>query len=222
MESLFTQLQSLPAWVPLVVSAVALLLALVCWIGAARTAGRVRRDSMSSAAAIERLAQHVDSFEPSVASKIREALGPVLERVSEGEREIGALKAQSGSLEVVIAEVRKDLERAAQKFEHFEEYFRSVFEKELRFAFRSFDETLGSVLKEMKGELLRGVNRIEQIQSVVGSRNRAEEQLTTSEAEVRRLLKGGATEPKSDKPESSPGGAPTPGDAPSQAGGTPA
>jgi chromosome segregation ATPase len=184
--------QSLPPWLPLAIFGLAILLALVGLLGAARSAARARAESKAMAATVERLTRQVESFEQTVASQIEEATAPITRRAEEGEREIAGLKAQMGALEAGIAEAQKGTERALQKFERFEEYFRSVFEKELSFAFRSFDETLGSVLKEMKGELLRGVNRIDQIQGVVSSRGRAEDRLLSSEAEARRLLKSSA------------------------------
>jgi uncharacterized coiled-coil protein SlyX len=197
----------LPPWLPLAISGVAALLAILCLIYTARAAVSVRTESRAASDTVERLGQHVDSFEQRVAAKIQQAIAPLGERIAQGEQEMDGLKAEMGSLQNSIAEVHKGLERAVQRFEHFEEYFRAVFEKELRFAFRAFDETMGGVMKEMKGELLRGIARIDQIQNVVSSRSRAEAQLISSEEEARRLLKPSAepapapkVEPAEDRP----------------------
>ena len=207
----------LPAWLPLAVSGVAVVLTLICLIYVVRAAVTIRREAQSASATVERLTNHVDSFEQTVAARIQQATAPIEERIAQGEREMDGFKAELGSLQSAIAEVQKGLERAVQRFEHFEEYFRSVFEKELRFAFHAFDETMGGVLKEMKGELLRGISRIDQIQGVVNSRGRAEAQLVSSEEEARRLLKSSAEPAPAPKAEAVGGpDAPAAADAPSE------
>lgn len=193
---------ALPPWLTLALSGGAAVLALICLLIVVRTVMRVRAEARTVSATVERLTSHMDSFESTIAARIQQATAPIEERVTQGEREAAGLKAELGSLSGTIAEVQKALDRAVQRFEHFEEYFRSVFEKELRFAFRAFDETMSAVLKEMKGELMRGIARIDQIQSVVNSRTRAEAQLTSSEEQAARLLKAGA-EPAS-KPDEAP------------------
>ena len=191
-------------WLPLAISCVAGGIALLCLVYTVRAAARVRAESKAAAETVERLKNYVESFDQNVSAKIQQTITPVQDRIEQGEREMAGFKAEMGSIENNLAEVHKGLERAVQRFEHFEEYFRSVFEKELRFAFRAFDETMGGVLKEMKGELLRGINRIDQIQSVVNSRSRAQAQLVSSEEEARRLLKS-SSEPTA-APKAEPGG----------------
>ncbi len=182
---------SLPPWLTSLLAACALLISLLCLIVVWRVSARVRGESRSAADLARRATDYVQSFDQTLASKVHEAVAPLETRLVEAQREADGVKAEVGSLAGTIAEAQKGLDRVIQRFEQFEEYFRSVFEKELRFAFRSFDETMGGVLKEMKGELLRGISRIDQIQSVVNSRSHAETQLVASEQQTARLLKSG-------------------------------
>ncbi len=69
-----------------------------------------------------------------------------------------------------------------------EEYLKQFFEVELKSVFDSFDKTVASVLGEMKTELLRGVDRIEEIQAVVDSRSFAQDRILDGEGSVYRLL----------------------------------
>jgi len=69
-----------------------------------------------------------------------------------------------------------------------EEYLKQFFEVELKSVFDSFDKTVASILDEMKAELLRGVERIEEIKAVVDSRSLAQDRILDGEGSVYRLL----------------------------------
>ena len=69
-----------------------------------------------------------------------------------------------------------------------EEYLKEFFEVELKSVFDSFDRTVASILDEMKSELLRGVDRIEDIQAVVDSKSLAKDRILDGEGSVYRLI----------------------------------
>jgi len=101
-------------------------------------------------------------------------------------------------LEADIREQAAHAERVAvgarERLIQLEKYLKDFFEVELKAVFDSFDKTIASVLEEMKAELLRGVDRIEEIQAVVESRTFAQERILDGEGSVYRLIAGGTGE----------------------------
>jgi len=69
-----------------------------------------------------------------------------------------------------------------------EQYLKEFFEVELKTVFDSFDKTVSSILEEMKSELLRGIERIEDIQAFVDSKSLAQDRILDGEGSVYRLL----------------------------------
>ena len=69
-----------------------------------------------------------------------------------------------------------------------EQYLKEFFEVELKSVFDSFDKTVSSILEEMKAELLRGIDRIEDIQAFVDSKSFAQDRILDGEGSVYRLL----------------------------------
>ena len=69
-----------------------------------------------------------------------------------------------------------------------EQYLKEFFEVELKSVFDSFDKTVSSILEEMKSELLRGIERIEDIQAFVDSKSMAQDRILDGEGSVYRLL----------------------------------
>lgn len=69
-----------------------------------------------------------------------------------------------------------------------EQYLKEFFEVELKAVFNSFDKTVASILEEMKAELLRGVERIEDIQAVVDSKSYAQDRILDGEGSVYRMI----------------------------------
>ncbi|MGD0999221.1 MAG: hypothetical protein ABSA67_00865 [Candidatus Brocadiia bacterium] len=74
-----------------------------------------------------------------------------------------------------------------------EEYLKEFFEVELKSVFDSFDKTVSSILEEMKSELLRGIERIEDIQAFVDSKSMAQDRILDGEGSVYRMLNDTAT-----------------------------
>jgi hypothetical protein len=69
-----------------------------------------------------------------------------------------------------------------------ESYLKEFFEVELKSVFDSFDKTVSSILEEMKSELLRGIERIEDIQAFVDSKSFAQDRILDGEGSVYKLL----------------------------------
>ena len=76
-----------------------------------------------------------------------------------------------------------------------EQYLKEFFEVELKSVFDSFDKTVSSILEEMKSELLRGIERIEDIQAFVDSKSMAQDRILDGEGSVYRMLNDTATKP---------------------------
>jgi uncharacterized membrane protein len=74
-----------------------------------------------------------------------------------------------------------------------EQYLKEFFEVELKSVFDSFDKTVSSILEEMKSELLRGLERIEDIQAFVDSKSMAQDRILDGEGSVYRMLADTAT-----------------------------
>ena len=74
-----------------------------------------------------------------------------------------------------------------------EQYLKEFFEVELKSVFDSFDKTVSSILEEMKSELLRGIERIEDIQAFVDSKSMAQDRILDGEGSVYRMLNDTAT-----------------------------
>jgi hypothetical protein len=76
-----------------------------------------------------------------------------------------------------------------------EQYLKEFFEVELKSVFDSFDKTVSSILEEMKSELLRGIERIEDIQAFVDSKSMAQGRILDGEGSVYRMLSDTAAKP---------------------------
>jgi len=92
-----------------------------------------------------------------------------------------ALRARVDHFEMVATGTRERLIKL-------EQYLKEFFEVELKSVFESFDKTVASILEEMKAELLRGVDRIEEIQAVVDSKSMAQERILDGEGSVYRMI----------------------------------
>ncbi len=85
-----------------------------------------------------------------------------------------------------------------------ESYLKEFFEVELKSVFDSFDKTVSSILEEMKSELLRGIERIEDIQAFVDSKSFAQDRILDGEGSVYKLLADTSTVPGESSDESIP------------------
>lgn len=96
------------------------------------------------------------------------------------------------TLETDLRERMERCERVAngtrERLVQLETYLKEFFEVELKSVFESFDRTVTSILEEMKSELLRGVDRIEEIQAVVDSKTFAQDRILEGEGSVYRMI----------------------------------
>ena len=157
-----------------------LLLNLYTAIRMYQTVGRMRRDT----ARAERLADDVkhewDSFNRNQTELLRrrfEELEQLAKRVEED------TDRRVRNFEELVTRTREELQTL-------ERYIRDVFEVELKSVFDSFDSTVGTVLTEMKDQLLRGLDRVEKVQALVDSRIAAHAKIMDGRDEVLRLTEG--------------------------------
>ena len=141
------------------------------------------------------------SFE--IASNIEGAYQRFHDEVTESRQR---LKEQFDEMERDITERMERSEKIAKstrdRLIQLETYLKEFFEGEMKSVFESFDRTVTSILEEMKSELLRGVDRIEEIQAVVDSKAFAQDRILDGEGSVYRMISETAAtaddEPSSD------------------------
>lgn len=138
---------------------------------------RIRHDSKKSFEITRQLEQDWGTY----SQEMSETRRSMLERVEllEGETRERVARFQE------IATGTRD------RLMQLESYLKQFFETELKAVFESFDKTVASILEEMKSELLRGVERIEEIQAVVDSKSYAQDRIMDGEGSVYRLVSEG-------------------------------
>jgi uncharacterized membrane protein len=143
-----------------------------------------------------------------------------MERRARDEEERKALTERFESLDQEVRErvAHSDAvaNSARDRLEKLEKYLKEFFEVELTAVFESFDKTVASILEEMKAELLRGVDRIEEIQAVVDSKSLAQERILEGDGSVYRMIAETADEPSAasiPEPDAAPAPAPEMSDA---------
>jgi hypothetical protein len=87
----------------------------------------------------------------------------------------------------IAEETGKRSEAIVKKVEELDDFLRGAFKEHLDTTMDSFDQTVSSVLHEMKDELLHGVSRIDQIQKTVANRHNIEDRLTEDTRQVHQL-----------------------------------
>lgn len=80
-----------------------------------------------------------------------------------------------------VQSVQENLQSLSKKIDLFEENLQKIYKSELKKSFKLFDYTVSSVLSEMKTELKRGVNRIEEIEEVVHGKEQLQKKLLSEE-----------------------------------------
>ena len=144
--------------------------------------GRVRRESRRADDTARRMQGEWEEYNKGQSEAIRQKLSEVDERATTlEENTAGRIEEFEG----LVGRTRSEIERL-------EHYLRDVFEVELKNVFDSFDSTVSGVLGEMKGELMRGVDRIEEIQTMMEGRDAVEGSLADSRDAVRSLTSGEA------------------------------
>jgi hypothetical protein len=142
-----------------------------------RSVGKVRDESVRADEISRNLQAEWDRFNRTHTEHIRETMEDLEQRARTLEdRTVGKV----AELEEISASNRVQIRRL-------ERYLREFFEVDMKNVFDSFDSTVGSVLEEMKRELLRGVDRIEDIQSMMESRDVVEGRLIEGRSAVQGL-----------------------------------
>lgn len=166
----------------------ALLLVIILGFRIAFALGKIRREARSGAA---------------VAARIQGEYDRLLAREEEGRQR---LNERFNALETELRERVQSAEKVAnttrERLVQLETYLKEFFEVELKSVFDSFDRTVTSILGEMKSELLRGVDRVEEIQAVVDSKTFAQERILDGEGSIYRMITGAET-PANDETASS-------------------
>jgi len=101
-----------------------------------------------------------------------------------------------------IAQFEENLNALRDHVVKLEDYLHEFFEVEVKNVFDSFDNNVCSVLDQMKAELMRGVSRIEEIQTVVTSKGTVQDRVLEGKATVQALMEGSPAGPA---PEAEPG-----------------
>ena len=135
---------------------------------------RIRRESQKGFEIASRVVEDWERF----ASEEGEKRRRMDERFEEFEASVRAR----------VEESEKIANGARERLTRLEQYLKEFFEVELKTVFESFDKTVASILEEMKAELLRGVDRIEEIQAVVDSKSLAQDRILDGEGSMYRLL----------------------------------
>ena len=155
----------------------AIILTLYLGFRVANSVGAVRRESKRGADLAKQLRHEWGEYERKQSADREEATRKIEQRVGDAEHK---LDDTLGAFEEQVTAVRNNLTRL-------EDYLRDFFEVEVKNAFDSFDSTVTDVLDQMKGELLRGIDRINDIQTVVSSKTAAENRLLEGQSAVYRI-----------------------------------
>ena len=154
-------------------------LALTLYAGARmfRSIGKLREESSRADQIARAIKSEWENFVRTQAEHIRQ-------RAAELEQRAETLEAR---VDQKVAELEEMVTNNRIQIRRLERYLREFFEVELKNVFDSFDNTVNSTLDEMKRELLRGVDRIEEIQAIVESRDVVEGRLVEGRAAIESL-----------------------------------
>ena len=161
----------------------AIILALYTGIRVFQSVGGLRRESKEAAGVARKVREEWLQHERKQTSTLESATRDLDERMTQVEQ---STSKRTGELEERVNGLLNHITQL-------EEYLREFFEVEVKNSFDSFDQTVTNVLDQMRAELLRGVDRIEEIQSVVGSKTAAEDRFLEGKSAVYRLTEGELT-----------------------------
>ncbi|MHC5033616.1 MAG: hypothetical protein ACYTFZ_01070 [Planctomycetota bacterium] len=115
-----------------------------------------------------------------IQARVEENRATLADSVSKLDARLGRALEDVGNFRERIAEVDGRIPGLFDRLEEFRDTLAKTFQIELGSVLGSFDSTLGGILQEMKTELQVGISRIENIESMVRSRERAERTLLGS------------------------------------------
>ena len=174
----------------LIIATVASIAALYMGIRLFMVLNRIRKESSKSF----EVASHIEEDWEKFAMREEEERQRLADRFDRFE---SATRDRVDRFEKVAAGTRERLIKL-------EQYLKEFFEVELKSVFDSFDKTVSSILEEMKSELLRGLERIEDIQAFVDSKSFAQDRILDGEGSVYKLLADTSTVPGEGSDESLP------------------
>lgn len=160
--------------IPLIISLIALAISIVTAVRVFMILGAIRKESRKSFEVASQVQGDWEKFSARETEE-RQRLGERVERFE------NATTDRVERCEKVATSTRERLIKL-------EQYLKEFFEVELKSVFDSFDKTVSSILEEMKAELLRGIDRIEDIQAFVDSKSFAQDRILEGEGSVYRLL----------------------------------
>lgn len=136
--------------------------------------------------------------DPTTSGKSGQRISPREERPTaelQAQRLVGKVSALEEAviqLEQATREIEARVSEALSRIGRIEATIRDVVAGEAKGAFQFFDKAAMSILSEMKNELVKGVGRIQAIESLVTGKTEAEERLLGGEEIMGALLASGA------------------------------
>ncbi|MHC4592962.1 MAG: hypothetical protein ACYS8L_09755 [Planctomycetota bacterium] len=127
-----------------------------------------------------RMTRKMDQRGDLIQARVAENRATLADSVSKLDARLGRALEDVESFRQRIAEVDGRIPGLFDRLEEFRDTLAKTFQVEIGSVLGSFDNTLGSILQEMKTELQVGVSRIESIESMVKSRERTERTLLGS------------------------------------------
>lgn len=121
--------------------------------------------------------RELEEVERTVTREFEDVTTRATRRMEKLEQDGNEVLRQMESNNSRIAEVEKRIPDIYEHLEDFRTTLGNIFQNQLSAVLNSFDSSVAAVLDHMKGELEMGINRIEGIENMVHSRQRAERTL---------------------------------------------
>jgi uncharacterized protein YoxC len=106
------------------------------------------------------------------------------QRLNEIAAKLEQTNAELKSVQHHVEEVENGMPSVFDRLEEFQHALARGYQSELSSVFESFDNAMGALLEQMKGELKGGLSRLEGIEGMIKSRKRAESQLADLEKQA--------------------------------------
>jgi len=116
----------------------------------------------------------IEQTESMLTRRLEERTAPVAEKVGSIEAQAQELIRQVDAFRHRVDEVETRIPNLYDRLEEFRQTLARIFQSELGSVLESFDGSVSAVLNQMKTDLQMGIARIEGIESMVRSRQRAE------------------------------------------------
>ncbi|NLW50542.1 MAG: hypothetical protein GXY85_06815 [Candidatus Brocadiaceae bacterium] len=141
-----------------------------------------------------RMTRKIDQKGDALQERLEQHRSALSEVIGKGEARLSRLDEQLKACRERIDEVEARIPNLFDRLDDFREMLGRTFQAELGGVFDSFDNSVSAILQQMKSELQLGVSRIESIEGMVRSREKAERSLLGGRGEP--ALPGAAAEPE--------------------------